>query len=59
MQNIGIIGLGIMGQRMLQAAYRHDKFHVLSVWDLDKAAIDKTLSKYSDINSSSSAEDLT
>jgi predicted dehydrogenase len=58
MHNIGIIGLGIMGQRMLQAAYKHDNFHIGSIWDLNDSAIDKIQNQYVDIDSSTSADEL-
>ena len=35
--NVAIIGLGIMGRRMLTAMTAHDRFHVGGVWDPDSA----------------------
>ena len=35
--NVAIIGLGIMGRRMLTAMTAHDRFHVSGVWDPDPA----------------------
>ena len=35
--NVAIIGLGIMGRRMLTAMTAHDRFHVGGVWDTDPA----------------------
>ncbi|MED5517816.1 MAG: Gfo/Idh/MocA family oxidoreductase, partial [Pseudomonadota bacterium] len=35
--NVAIIGLGIMGRRMLAAMIAHDRFHVGGVWDPDPA----------------------
>ena len=31
--NVAIMGLGIMGRRMLTAMTAHDRFHVGGVWD--------------------------
>ena len=38
--NVAIIGLGIMGRRMLTAMTAHDRFHVAGVWDPDAAQFD-------------------
>ena len=35
--NVAIIGLGIMGRRMLTAMTAHDHFHIGGVWDPDPA----------------------
>jgi len=39
---MAIIGLGIMGRRMLENATQHPAFEVSGVWDPDAAAVDKT-----------------
>ncbi|MGB1007032.1 MAG: Gfo/Idh/MocA family protein, partial [Thalassobaculaceae bacterium] len=38
--SVAIIGLGIMGRRMLTAMTAHDRFHVAGVWDPDAAQFD-------------------
>lgn len=38
MHNTGIIGLGIMGRRMLEHMRRHPAFDVVAMWDPDPAA---------------------
>lgn len=38
---IGVIGLGVMGRRMVAAASTHPAFEVASVWDLRPAARDE------------------
>jgi predicted dehydrogenase len=38
---IGIIGLGVMGERMLRAMEKHPGFEVVTVWDAAREAADK------------------
>jgi predicted dehydrogenase len=40
---MAIIGLGIMGRRMLENALRHSAFEISSVWDPSPASVAKTL----------------
>jgi predicted dehydrogenase len=42
-QKMAIIGLGIMGRRMLENALRHPAFEVCGVWDPSPASVAKTL----------------
>ena len=42
-QTMAIIGLGIMGRRMLENALRHPAFEVCGVWDPSPASVAKTL----------------
>ncbi|MET0520149.1 MAG: Gfo/Idh/MocA family oxidoreductase [Burkholderiaceae bacterium] len=41
--NIGVIGLGVMGQRMLARLAGHPRLRVAAVWDADPAALARTL----------------
>lgn len=40
--NMGIIGLGVIGQRMLNNVTGHEDFRVAMAWDPSKAAVDTT-----------------
>jgi predicted dehydrogenase len=42
-QKMAIIGLGIMGRRMLENALRHPAFEVCGLWDPSPASVAKTL----------------
>ena len=41
--NIGVIGLGVMGQRMLDRIEAHPRLHAAVVWDADAQALQRTL----------------
>jgi hypothetical protein len=41
--NIGIVGLGVMGQRMLERIDAHPRLQAACVWDADAAALQRTL----------------
>jgi predicted dehydrogenase len=41
--NIGIVGLGVMGQRMLERIDAHPRLQTACVWDADAAALQRTL----------------
>jgi predicted dehydrogenase len=41
--NIGIVGLGVMGQRMLDRIEAHPRLRTVWVWDADRGALQRTL----------------
>jgi len=43
---IGVIGLGVMGQRMLARLAEHPRAHACAVWDPDAAALEQTRQRY-------------
>ncbi len=47
MPKITVCGLGLMGQRMMQAIDQHPQFSIHSIYDLDPKLVDKTASQYS------------
>ena len=53
---LAIIGLGIMGRRMLENAWRHTAFHVCGVWDPSADAVAKTRELMLDVPVAASAE---
>lgn len=56
--NIGVIGLGVMGQRMLARLAEHDRLRATTVWDVDPAALARTLAAYPALQAAASAEAL-
>ncbi|MBT9491799.1 MAG: Gfo/Idh/MocA family oxidoreductase [Paucibacter sp.] len=56
--NIGVIGLGVMGQRMLARLAGHARLRPVSVWDADPAAVARTLLSYPHLRAAASAEAL-
>ncbi len=44
--NVGVIGLGVMGQRMLGNMAAHDLFDVVCIWDPDDDACARTKAAY-------------
>ena len=44
---VSIIGLGVMGQRMLTNMTDHDQFTVVVAWDPDSAACARTRERFS------------
>ena len=54
--NLAIIGLGIMGRRMLDNALRHAAFEVCSVWDPSSDSVAKTRAMLPDAPVAVSAE---
>ncbi len=56
--NIGVIGLGVMGQRMLARLARHDRLQARTVWDADPAALARTLAADPQLQAAPSAEAL-
>ena len=55
---IGIIGLGIMGQRMLGNMGAHPDFVVAAAWDADPAALDRLRREHAGIDVAASPEAL-
>ena len=56
--NVGVIGLGVMGQRMLARLAAHKRLQAVAVWDADPAAIAKTLQTWPVLCAADSAADL-
>ncbi len=54
---VAIIGLGVMGTRMLASLSLHDGFDVVSAWDPDPVAREAAESQYADIRLADSALD--
>ncbi|MCV2354707.1 Gfo/Idh/MocA family oxidoreductase [Paucibacter sp. B2R-40] len=56
--NIGVIGLGVMGQRMLARLAAHARLNPVLVWDANPAAIAQTLQQYPALQAATSAAQL-
>ena len=56
--NIGVIGLGVMGQRMLARLARQSRLRADIVWDANPAAVAATLKAYPQLRAATSAEAL-
>ena len=56
--NVGIIGLGTMGQRMLESMNGHTEFNVRYAWDLNVVQCQKVWNAYPQIQIAQSAEEL-
>ena len=56
--HVGVIGLGVMGQRMLARLVEHPRLRAVRVWDADPAALARTLAAYPALTAAASAEDL-
>lgn len=56
--NVGFIGLGIMGQRMLAAVATHPEFSIGHVWDLAPAAVANVTGRYPQATPAASAAAL-
>ncbi len=56
--NVAVIGLGVMGQRMLGNMAAHDRFEVFSVWDPSEQACAETKGAYPNVAIAASAEAL-
>jgi len=55
---VGLIGLGVMGQRMLARLAQHPRLRATQVWDADPAALARTLAAYPGLQAAASAETL-
>ncbi len=56
--NVGLIGLGVMGQRMLARLAQHPRLRATRVWDADPAALARTLAAYPGLQPANNAEAL-
>ena len=56
--NAAIIGLGIMGRRMIANFAKHPSFRIASVWDPSKKSMEKTKADFPDIHFSETPEAL-
>jgi len=56
--NIGVIGLGVMGQRMLARLAQHQRLQATVVWDANPAALAQTLQSYPQLRAADSAAAL-
>ncbi len=56
--NIGVIGLGVMGQRMLARLAGHARLRATHVWDADAQAVVRTLAAYPQLQCVADAEAL-
>jgi len=54
--NVGLIGLGVMGQRMLARLAQHPRLRATLVWDADPAALARTLAAFPGLQPADSAE---
>jgi predicted dehydrogenase len=56
--NIGVIGLGVMGRRMLERLDAHPRLHATRVWDAAPAALQAVLRKHPQLQPAASAAAL-
>ncbi len=56
--NIGVIGLGVMGQRMLARLAAHPRLKPAIIWDANPAALAQTLQQYPRLRAANNAEAL-
>jgi len=56
--DIGVIGLGVMGQRMLGRLAGHARLRATHVWDADPAALARTLQAWPHLKAADSAQAL-
>ena len=56
--HIGVIGLGVMGQRMLARLDDHPRLRATHVWDADPQAVARTLATWPHLKSTANAEAL-
>ena len=55
---VGVIGLGVMGQRMLARLHGHARLRATRVWDADPAAVARTCAAYPSLVAADSAAAL-
>ena len=56
--HIGVIGLGVMGQRMLARLAGHARLRATHVWDADAQAVARTLAAYPQLQGAANADAL-
>lgn len=56
--NIGVIGLGVMGQRMLARLAQHPRLNGTVVWDANPVAVAQTLARYPQLQAATDAAAL-
>jgi predicted dehydrogenase len=56
--DVGVIGLGVMGQRMLARLAGHERLRATQVWDADPQAVARTLAAYPQLRPAANAEAL-
>jgi len=56
--NIGVIGLGVMGQRMLDRLKTHPRLRPTLVWDANPQALQRTLAAYPQLQAAAGPEAL-
>ena len=56
--NVGIIGLGVMGQRMLTRLADHPRLRVTHIWDADPRTVMRTMASYPQLKPVANAEAL-
>lgn len=54
---VSVVGLGVMGQRMLASMARNDRFEVVCAWDPDDGACRRTRDRYPQIRIAESGEE--
>lgn len=56
--NVGIIGLGVMGQRMLGRLVNHSHLCATHIWDADPQTVERTIATYPQLQPTANAEAL-
>ena len=56
--DVGVVGLGVMGQRMLARLAQHPRLRATHVWDADPHAVARTLAAYPQLATAASADAL-
>ncbi len=56
--NVGLIGLGVMGQRMLARLAQHARLRATWVWDADPGALARTVAAYPQLQAAADADAL-
>jgi len=56
--HVGLIGLGVMGQRMLARLADHPRLRATRIWDADPAALARTLAAHPQLQPADSADAL-
>lgn len=56
--NVGVVGLGVMGQRMLERLDAHSRLNALIAWDADPAAMARTAQRHPGLQMATSAQQV-